>query len=105
MRNQVATYWPPASNSGLGSLQYGSPVVLACRWQDEERLAVDNEGEEFDSVAIIYPDQVVEKGGRIALGEHVDLDPMTALPESLEIRRVDESPSLRGDTIMVKVWV
>ena len=96
---QDATYFPPDGQSAFGDLAFGSPVAVKVRWQNKADLFRDAQGREVMSSAIVYVDQPVTVGGRLGLGTLTDAN------EAREIRNAGESPSLRGDTTLVKAWL
>lgn len=105
LMNQSATYWPPSGNDGFGSLTYGSPVLIACRWQDVQKLFRDANGREVMSEAIVYPDRDVAAAGRIALGDQTATADPLQVSGSKEIRQTGLSPSLDADASLRKVWL
>ena len=100
---EEATYWPPGSNDGFGGRNYGSPVLIACRWQDAQKLFRDQNGREMISEAIVYVDRELAASGRLVLGDATDSD---VPPDgSNEIRQTGASPSLDGTQVLHKVWL
>lgn len=97
-----ATFWPKDGNDGFGGVEYGAPIVVKCRWQDQQVLARDAEGNEFTSSAIVYTDQALSAEGRLARGEFADATPVDS---SREVRQVGESPNLRQTTELHKSWL
>ncbi len=97
------TYWPPANNDGFGGLTYGSPILIACRWQDTQKMFRDMNGRETMSEAIVYPDRALAVLGRLIEG---DATGNATPPEGAkEIRQAGVSPSLDGDASLHKVWL
>lgn len=99
---QDATFWPPGSNDGFGGVAHGLPVAIKCRWQDQQALARDAEGNEFTSSAIVYTDRALAAEGYLALGTFADDDPVES---AREIRQVGSSPNLRQTTELHKAWL
>jgi len=105
--NQDITYWPPGTPDGFGGTDYGTPTLLQGRWEGQNELFVDAEGNEVRSQAIIYLDQDVKLSGYLAKGEHTDStdnDP-TTISGAKEIRSVKETPSVDATQTVYKVWL
>ena len=109
----VAFYWRPGPNDGFGSLDFSgvAPVAVRCRWENKQELFRDAQAREQMSQAIVYPDQPVEIGGYLALGDFsadVDssgfLDPAT-VDGAKEIRQAQISPSLNGNLELTKAFL
>jgi len=100
---QTATYWPPGSDDGLGGITFGTPSVLSVRWQDKVDFVRDAEGNEIVSSATVYVSETVEPGGWLALGDQsATADPR---PIARKIINVGQSPNLRADMVLYKVWL
>ena len=97
-----ATFWPRSGNDGFGGVEYDAPIAVKCRWQDQQVLARDAEGNEFTSSAIVYTAQALAPEGRVALGSFNDAEPVDS---SREVRQVGISPNLRQTTELHKSWL
>lgn len=95
----VATYFAPIGQDGYGQLSFASGVAVKVRWQVKNDLFRDFNGNQVVSSAVVYVAEMVEVGGRIAVGQNVAID------NALEIRAVGVSPSLRGGKELVKIWL
>lgn len=102
--NQTATYWGQMVNDGYGGGTFPAPVSISCRWQDDNQKAVDAEGNEFVSVSTVYPDQELELGGWLYLGESVSTDPRSVYGAH-EIKQYRVMPDLSGTLTEVKAWL
>lgn len=71
--HQTAVYWPPASVDGYGTLTFGVPRDVACRWEDEYKLVKDAQGKEVNSSANCFVDRVLAAEGWLWLGTASDL--------------------------------
>lgn len=99
----IATYWPPAGTGATGSMSYGAPVSIICRWQNKNDLFVDSLGRQQVSSAVVYPGAEVETEGMLARGEHVSADPFSV--GAKQIMAVGDSPDLDDDLTLYKVWL
>jgi hypothetical protein len=106
MKQQV-TYWAPGVNNGFGNLDFSGVErdVFLGRWQDDAVLFRDAQGQEQTSSAVVYLPFAVSERGYLCLGNRIsELDP-TQVDKAYEIRQVSQSPSLDGNTILVKVYL
>lgn len=107
---QNALYWPPGTADGYGGFDDGDPEQVKTRWENKSVLFMDANGEEMQSSAVVYCNAEVRDGGHLALSSH---DPATTSDSVLgtvralarEIRGVNKSPSVDGETILVKVFL
>lgn len=104
----VATYWAPGVPDQFGGLDFGSitPVVINCRWQDDNELFRDSSSREVMSDAVVYPDQQLELRGMLVRGDAgtaTSVDPRVI--GAREIRKVGASPSLCDELVLNKVWL
>ena len=92
--NQVATYWPPATDPVEGGgVEHGAPVAIRCRWQNVSRLFRSVDGQEITSSAIVYPNRELIARGYLFLGTSTATDPRR-VDGAREIGAVGKSPSL-----------
>lgn len=106
--NQTATYWAPCHLDGYGQPRPGNcpePVTIKVRWEDRQELMRDPEGREFRSQAVVYPAEMVSRGGWLAKGDHTDTQDPQDVNGAFEVRDVRCTPSLRGDKYEVKTWL
>lgn len=64
---QVAIYWPPSTPTDTGQPGVGTPVEIACYWNDEGIAYVDKQGRDAQSKAIITVGQQLDEYGGILL--------------------------------------
>jgi hypothetical protein len=106
--SQQATYWEPGSVDAFGRRTFTTdPVLVACRWQDQENMIRTPQGNEIVTDSVVYVGQVVAEGGRLALGDFTEDaygDPAD-VPGAREIRRVATSPSLDATRQLTKAWL
>jgi hypothetical protein len=99
---QEATYWAPAGHDGFGGRTFSAPVVIRCRWQDTNVLFLDAQRREVVSEAVVYPDRKLDLGGKLALGEFIDPEPVD---EAKEVRQRQSSPDLSAVEELHKVFL
>lgn len=95
---QDATYYPPDGQDGFGDLSFGAGQAVKVRWQDKAELFRDTQAREVMSSAVVYVNQLCEIGGKIGLGS-------AAVEDAREIRQAGQSPSLKGNQTLVKLWL
>jgi hypothetical protein len=100
---QEATYWPPGTNDGFGSVEFGEPQILRVRWQNGQSLARDAQGREFLSEAVVYTDEAVQLRGFLSLGDHTYIGDPRDVEGAHEIRSVQQSPNLSNSVTLYKV--
>lgn len=105
--NQTATYWAPGILSdGFGGVSFAAPVKISCRWQNKHKLMRRPDGEEFSSIAVVYPAIELREKGYLALGDYTSTaNPKTLVDVAFEIRQADTSPSVAADSQMNRVYV
>ena len=99
--HQTCTYWPPGAWDGE-QYAFGSPQVLACRWQDVVKLVRSKAGLEVVSAATVYLPQAVDGLGRLALGAYSSVTPPI---EALEPISVGTAAGLDGSIDHWKEYV
>ena len=98
------TVWARDGFNDEGSAIWLEPKVMHCRWQSKADWFVDAQGVQRVSSAIIYPEELVAIGSRIALGDFTGTsDPVGT--NSFIVLSVAESPDLEGEETLVKVYV
>lgn len=95
----VATYFSPAGQDGFGDLAYSSGQEVRVRWQVKNELIKDAQGRQVVSKAVVYVNDLVKVGGRLALGT------ATSATDGEEILAVGVSPSLNTQQDLVKIWL
>lgn len=100
--NQVCTYWEPGEEDMFGNPSWSAPQVLACRWEDKQKLIRDKTGEQVVSQSEVWIVVQVRDKGRLVKGESADLLPPS---DSFEPRKIDELVGLDGQRVGWKVWL
>jgi hypothetical protein len=104
MMNEDVTYWAPISGDGFGGVSFAAPIVIKCRWQVDNKMRRDSQGEEFYCDAIVYPNHAVRTQGFLVKGVSSAATPKSVEGAS-EIRLVKLSPSLDDDVTLIKAFV
>jgi len=104
MRKQDAVLWDSPVADGYGGHTFDAPVQIRCRWDDEQTLVLDENGNEVVSGATVYPDRTPTKGtdgwgymyeGTLASIAGVNTDPR-AVDGARKILIVGKVPSLKN---------
>jgi hypothetical protein len=104
MRKQYAVLWDNPVADGYGGHTFDAPIQIRCRWDDEQTLVLDENGNEVVSGATVYPDTTPTKGtdgwgymyeGTLASITGVNTDPR-AVDGSRKILTVGKVPSLKN---------
>lgn len=109
--NQQATYWAPAGNDGFGSKVFADPVLIRCRWQNEDNIVKNVDGVEVKTANVVYPDRELSVRGFLALGDHtgvgreIGVRDTTRNVPAWEIISSGASPALHSDTVLYKVFL
>lgn len=104
IRKQKAIWWRRVGVDHYGRPQYAGPVQVDCRWEDDAREFVMENGEKFISRSIVYVDRPMSVGDRIALGvlgPTTPSDPYDS-DKAYEIRRFSIIPNLRNTQVLYK---
>jgi len=111
-----AVYWPPVSLNTFGRpVTQSEPVFLdssqgtGVRWEDVDSVQIDSHGRTFNSRAMIYVGMDVQLGGFLYKGTPNDpgFDPTSPFnnPGTYEIKRINNTPTLRGDQVLRVAFV
>lgn len=91
----IMTYWVREGTDEYNQPAWSGPHTSRCRWEDEERLYIDNEGREARGRSTVYvAEDLLKIGDRVMRGESVSTSPDT---KSWEVRQPRTIPSLLGD--------
>lgn len=71
---QDAVYWGNPVNDGRGGMTFDSARQIKCRWEDKQRIRLDDQGREFISVASILVTEDLKIQGYLWLGKLTDID-------------------------------
>jgi len=117
MRRQTCVYWPPAAANSHGQPLWGTPVQLACRYEDGEHEVHTAQNEILQTGATAYiagtdgtsaigsPTPLV--GGMLALGTLTSSMNSANPRESgaKEIVHVRRMPNFRATEVLRQVWM
>lgn len=101
---QTATYWPKGVRNGFGQIDYPASKTIKVRWEDKQKLFIDNSGEEALSRAVVYAGIEIDDEGYLYLGESTEADP-TNEQKAFKVKSVSVTPNLRNTKQEVKVWL
>ena len=103
---QTATYWAKGVINGFGQMDYPKPIRISVRWEDKQKLFIDDTGEQALSSAIVYADSNIDlsEGGYLFLGESTEVNPINE-PKAYKIKSVSIIPNLRNTRREVKAWL
>jgi hypothetical protein len=102
---QAATYWTPSTLNEYGEKTFANPTTLTVRWEEKTEQFIDREtGKEQRSHSVVYTNVDVVEDGFLFLGTSVSTTPKE-VDKAFPIRRVDKSPSLKGNKYVRKVWL
>lgn len=106
-QRQRLVYWERIGTEVTGEGVYGSPVEVACRWDDRVREIIGPHGTKVLSRVEIISQFRLEVGGLVRKGTLADTaywdDPKqnTGVYEILES---SETPNLRGTESLFEAW-
>ena len=67
--NDAITHWPAPTSDGYGGFTFGTPVLLAGRWEEKQELFRDAAGRETVSQAHVFVSGDVAEGDYLACGD------------------------------------
>ena len=93
---QTATYWAPASVSGVYQTPtWTVPVAISVRWEEKSERFVDRGGAELMSSATVWLNQDVVEGGYLFLGTSVIASPKS-VDGAFPIKKFDSQTDIKG---------
>lgn len=72
--NQSAVYWEATGQNRYGVTSFAAPVVVACRWNDAMRDAIDAEGNKYVSTIGVLTSIPLALKSCVALGDDLLMD-------------------------------
>lgn len=102
--HQTATYWGEGQLDGFAAMTHPAPVQIKVRWQDTQKLFIDDMGEQLLSRSIVYCQQPVAVGGYLYLGVSTEANP-TGRSGAHRIKAVSITPNLSNTKQEVKAWL
>lgn len=93
-RNQTITLWIKTGENGYGEETYAAPEVFQGRWENRSEQVRTPTDEEITSKAIIWVEEGIPIGSRLALGDYTGVDD-PSLANASEVQAVFSVPSLR----------
>jgi len=110
MRKQKAWYWAPSDNAldAFGQpVPKTSPILISCRWQDDQVAYVGTDGTTKISRSIIFPDRVLRLGGYAMLVGTLVRPKLTPeeLPDAFELKAIRAIPTLSAKQTLHKAFM
>lgn len=97
------TRWT-VSRDGRGGFTYGTPVQIACRWQDKQEMFQDNYGVDHISKSVIYTAEELNLEDYVVKGTSMDADP-TTVDGTYQVRQSGNTTDLRGTRTLYKAFL
>ena len=102
MRRQKAVYWVPGKRLPDGRATWADPVVIDCRWQEDNQVYRGTDGDEHVAAATVYTDRDVELDGALLLS---DTAPTTDKNDPLKhgallIKQFGKIPNLKNTQVL-----
>lgn len=102
--HQTCTYWAQGAwDADGGSYASVAPVLLGCRWQDQQKLIRDSGGLEVMSSAVVYTPQAVAMAGKLMPGDQTAQATPPAGARS--VLSVGQATTMAGTVDHWKVWL
>lgn len=109
---QTLVYWAPAGADEYGKVAYGTPVELACRWEDRRTEYLNPEGRLVMSRAYVLLADPIREGGLIFLGKLADWIAMPTYPEiptrgqlAIEVTNVKPTPDIKAKSMIYEIYL
>lgn len=100
----TATYWAPGAAGADGRKTFATaPVTMRCRWQYEQNIVRDDQGNEIVCEVVVYVNGNITEGGFMALGDYTAED--SPVTDAREVRRKKLSPDIGGTKQLCKAWL
>ena len=91
------TYWKKGGVDYMGQPQWDGPYVDVCRWEDEERLFITDNGREERGRSTLYAaTDFLEIGDYVYQGLSAETSPPTG---SFEVKQPRKIKNLRGTKV------
>lgn len=106
MRRQRAVLWRLAGTDHYGKPYFYGPEEIACRWDDGSEEMRDAQGQSFTFTSTVYPDQALQIGDMLKLGEmdsETTSDPVAEGAKA--IQRVVANPNFRATETLHTVYL
>lgn len=100
-----ATYWPSPTENGYGGVTYDAPRLIKTKWEDRVEQFTDINGEDSQSMSIVYVLEYMDEGGYLARGDYTSEADPTNLKKAYYIKRVDVVRDLRGLNEEIRVFL
>lgn len=106
---QYAVYWPPGDPSDTGTVTFGRPVEIRCRWTDQAVEFMDARGNASTSKSTVMVDRDVEPDGVLRLGRMSSVPDLAAAPfentEAWRVKQFDKIPDRTATKFLRKAYL
>lgn len=102
---QTCTYWAKTGTDQYNKPTFGTPVTLACRWEDTSEKVIDKHGAEIVSKSRVFTAVEFSAEGYLALGDHTGTPSPLGLDSADEIRQMKRVPDLRNLQTLYTTWL
>ena len=108
--NQKAVWWSFKSKDGYGKSTFNTAISVDVRWQDVNKVFINQEGKQEVSQSIVYAETEFHLHDYLFLGLLSGVtggaltDPFL-VPNSLMVKGVNKSYDLPGKTFVSKVFL
>lgn len=108
--NTKAVWWSLVSKDGYGKATYSTAQEISVRWQDSQKMFVNDLGKQEVSKSVIYTDLSIGKDDYLYLGLLSGLstaqkaDPLL-VNMAYPVRNVGKSYDLSGTVCIIKVML
>ena len=98
------THWPVTGSDGYGGFTFGTPVLLAGRWEQKQELFINQDLEEVLSNAVVYLNTDLSIGDYVVEGDETAVADPTTL-DAKRIRGLNRITDLRNVLALRKLWL
>lgn len=108
---QTALYWGNPTPDGFGGYTFDTPIEIKCRWENQQELFINVDGEEQHSEAVVYVDRALGVEGFLMLGDFNDLSsslsetPYDSSLDAYQIKAKKGIKNLKINITVRKVWL
>ena len=104
---QLMYYWPLSGTDETGSPTHGTPLLVACRWEDKCEEILSITGSTFISMSKLLMVVPIPVGSYVYLRKTGDVVPETPAEDARchLVRAVNEIPDIQAKKVLYEVWL